>query len=471
MKREARYTVAERDQRWRTASGEEKNGFESGAAATSGYSVKEMGAGPCVAGLLHTTALQRLHAITQLGFVARVWPQATHTRYEHSLGCYHLAKRVVAHLQALHPCRQSPLFTREQIRTFGVAALLHDIGHYPFSHSLDSLRSLLPSHERVGRMLIEQSALATILERDYHLVPTRVADFIDPPFQRAEARGSDALLYQLLNGPCDIDKLEYVARDAQACGLSCRAVCAPSTILNAFHVCALSAQRTLHLALASPILPILRTWIYIRHFLYLQVYWHGTNRTGAAMLSRAVQDALEAEALTVTQLQQTDDAGLLALLAVPGMPQSTRMLTHFLSANHLYQPVWEISHQATSLSEPLHRLAQDASQRKWLEQQLACQLTQHLHTNIAEHELLLDYVPAKQWDLDGWIFYQAPPVGMVSCVPWSHALGFSSADLAHAAQNFRHMRVLIAPQFAPLLQGRAGDVVLPLLEHILANMR
>lgn len=169
--------------------------------------------------LIESPVFQRLRSVSQLGFVHRVWPQATHTRYDHSLGCYDLARSALAHIFSTLPPHMPMVLSREHLRTFLIAALLHDVGHLPFSHSLDGLRSLLPSHEQGGRQRIE-GELGTILERDYHLVPSRVADLIDPPCAAEEVPKAERLLCLLLDGPCDVDKLDYVARDASSCGFS-----------------------------------------------------------------------------------------------------------------------------------------------------------------------------------------------------------------------------------------------------------
>src|SRR5215470_14747937 len=83
--------------------------------------------------------------------------------------------------------------TRSSIQVVLVAALLHDIGHYPFSHTIEDLGSPILNHEKVGRSIIEKSEIATILERDYQLSPERVADVIDPPLRKTFSP-DDALL-------------------------------------------------------------------------------------------------------------------------------------------------------------------------------------------------------------------------------------------------------------------------------------
>ena len=88
--------------------------------------------GPREEKLIGTAPFLRLQKIKQLGFVYRIWPGATHTRYEHSLGCYYLAVRALRSL--LQRGDDGGLFgvSVSSVQTLVVAALLHDIGHYPF---------------------------------------------------------------------------------------------------------------------------------------------------------------------------------------------------------------------------------------------------------------------------------------------------------------------------------------------------
>jgi len=163
--------------------------------------------GPREEKLISTAPFLRLQKIKQLGFVYRIWPGATHTRYEHSLGCYNLAVRALRGL--LQRGEEGGLdgVSISSVQTLVVATLLHDIGHYPFSHTLEELGYPIVFHEKVGRSIIEKSEVATILERDYHLSPERVADFIDPPKAKALPE-DDELLSGLLSGALDVDKLD-----------------------------------------------------------------------------------------------------------------------------------------------------------------------------------------------------------------------------------------------------------------------
>src|SRR6266849_10504780 len=174
--------------------------------------------GPREEKLIGTAPFLRLQKIKQLGFVYRIWPGATHTRYEHSLGCYNLAVRALRSLLQHGSAGGLDGVAISSVQTLVVAALLHDIGHYPFSHTLEELGYPIIEHEKVGRSIIENSEIAPILERDYHLSPERVADFIDPPKTKA-LPADDELLNSLLSGALDVDKLDYLPRDARACNV------------------------------------------------------------------------------------------------------------------------------------------------------------------------------------------------------------------------------------------------------------
>src|SRR5215217_3955370 len=104
--------------------------------------------------LIGTAPFVRLERIQQLGFVSRVWPGARHTRFEHSLGVMHLTRLAIDHIRGDPEGRW---LTDRDARVAVAAALLHDIGHYPFSHAIEELGPPIVPHERGGRRLIEGS--------------------------------------------------------------------------------------------------------------------------------------------------------------------------------------------------------------------------------------------------------------------------------------------------------------------------
>jgi hypothetical protein len=151
------------------------------------------------AALMDTPPVQRLRRIKQLGTASLVYPSANHTRFEHSLGVYHLASRALEHLD-VHGRRA------ETVRG---AAILHDVGHGPFSHNVEDL-----IHRRTGNYhddvddLITSGAVAEALDA-HEIDPDRIVDVID----------GTGLLGQLVAGELDVDRMDYLVRDAHHTGV------------------------------------------------------------------------------------------------------------------------------------------------------------------------------------------------------------------------------------------------------------
>ncbi|MEM8734580.1 MAG: HD domain-containing protein, partial [Planctomycetota bacterium] len=90
---------------------------------------------PRIKRILDTPAMQRLRGVSQLGLVSQVYPGATHSRFEHSLGVYRLAVAVLKHLLETDDSFARDI-NAEQAETFLLAALLHDVGHWPYCHPI-----------------------------------------------------------------------------------------------------------------------------------------------------------------------------------------------------------------------------------------------------------------------------------------------------------------------------------------------
>src|SRR5918998_2897627 len=127
--------------------------------------------------LIGTAPFVRLERIQPLGFVSRVWPGARHTRFEHSLGVMHLTRMAVDHVRG---SIEGGWLTDEDARVAVAAALLHDIGHYPFSHAIEELGAPIVPHERASRRIIEGPEIAPILEEAWGVDPRRVGAMVDP---------------------------------------------------------------------------------------------------------------------------------------------------------------------------------------------------------------------------------------------------------------------------------------------------
>ncbi|MDR1230099.1 MAG: HD domain-containing protein, partial [Spirochaetaceae bacterium] len=157
-----------------------------------------------------TPQFGRLHRIAQLGPAGLVYPGATHTRAAHSIGVYHIARRLITGLcergagAFVSPCG---------IRSFLCAALLHDLGHFPYAHSLKDL--FLTEHEQLGARLIEADPVAGLVARA-GADPAVTAAILDTGRPTDD---EEVLFYRkLLSGCLDPDKLDYLNRDARFAG-------------------------------------------------------------------------------------------------------------------------------------------------------------------------------------------------------------------------------------------------------------
>src|SRR5689334_14117875 len=162
---------------------------------------------PHALAIIDTPAFQRLRYVRQLGHAYLVYPGATHSRFEHALGAYHLARRATAQL-----AERGELggLSGDDLRLIHLAALLHDIGHYPFSHALEEAG--LPSHEVLALEHLKEPALAKALSyAGIEDVTRRLLELV---------RGtSSSPLQGLISGSMDLDKIEYLGRDARMCGV------------------------------------------------------------------------------------------------------------------------------------------------------------------------------------------------------------------------------------------------------------
>ncbi|GCE13831.1 HD domain-containing protein [Tengunoibacter tsumagoiensis] len=414
--------------------------------------------------LINTAAFLRLQQVKQLGFVYRIWPGATHSRYEHSLGCYYLTVRALRAL--LQRGEQGGLtgVAKSSIQTLVVASLLHDIGHYPFSHTIEDLGHPIVHHEQVGRSIIEQGEIAQILEDEYHLSPERVADMIDTP-KGKPLPADDELLSHLLSGALDVDKLDYLPRDARACNVPYGGVDV-SRLIDALRVHTDSNGQRSIVVTDKGISP-LHSLLHARQEMFDNIYWHHTSRALQVMLVRAVYDALTAETLQASQLVGLTDAALLALLADPQMPVSSRTLAHELEYRRTYKVALEISPPAGSLFRRLEALFWDAERRRRVEQELASELGKALTIEIADYAILFDIPRPEKWEMDVWIQFADPPVGMKPLMKWIEVTGLQSDDLARYEQHQRRIRLVVAEPLRPLLQAHRDDLLIPALERLI----
>ena len=237
---------------------------------------------PQALAVLDTPAVQRLRYVRQLGHAFLVYPGATHTRFEHALGAYHLARRGVAELG--QQASADGLAVR-------LAALLHDIGHYPFSHALEEAG--LPHHEALAARHLRGGALAAALER--------IGVPVDSLLALIQGT-STAPLAGLVSGAIDVDKLDYLSRDATMCGV-------PYGVIDVDRLLTSLTLGPEGLRLHPKGFAALESLLFAKYQMYRNVYWHHAVRSATAMFKRLVRRAIAAGRLSPDEIAlATDDA-------------------------------------------------------------------------------------------------------------------------------------------------------------------
>ncbi len=254
--------------------------------------------------IVDSPAFQRLRYIRQLGLAYLVYPGATHTRFDHALGVHHLARRTLSLLAGRGELDDVDPVDR---RLVPLAALLHDIGHYPFSHALEELdpRFIPGDHEALVGRFLRDLELREPLERISPDGPERVEAMI---------RGhSDSPLQGLVSGSLDLDKIEYLTRDAFFCGVPYGAVDV-DRLLGALALVPDPETGRLEIGIREKGLSALESLLFSKYQMFRNVYWHHAVRAATALYKRAVHEALRAGLVERDELIGRSDDEMLTLL-------------------------------------------------------------------------------------------------------------------------------------------------------------
>src|SRR5688500_14691458 len=324
--------------------------------------------------VLDTPAVQRLRYIRQLGHAFLVYPGATHTRFEHALGAYHLARRALAALDERGEMAGIP--ERDRI-ALQLAALLHDIGHYPFSHALEEAG--FPAHEAQGVILLSEGELGEQLES---IGRARRAGVIG-----ALIRGrSPSPLQGLISGSLDLDKIDYLSRDARMCGVPYGTVDVDRLLATITIVDRTMERRNGGTGTGAEVgvhekgVSALESLLFAKYQMYRNVYWHHAVRSATCMFKRAARGAVRRGVVTLAQVARLTDDELMHFL----IEKDRNPLAVAVRERRLYKRALDLPASEVKVAQP-EWIADDPDLLEQVEDKLA------VEAGLEPGELLLDF--------------------------------------------------------------------------------
>lgn len=224
--------------------------------------------------LVDTPEFQRLRRIRQLGLAYFAYQSAEHSRFTHSLGAFHLATRMIAKLRLSYKIPDEP---QTAVR---IAALVHDIGHGPFSHVIESILGF--HHERftIEAVLSPETGIGKMLNTFSPDLAADVASIIRGDYEHRA-------LAQLVSSQLDVDRMDYLLRDSLMTGAK-YGVYDLEWIIKSIEI----NEAGDHLYVSAPGIYAVEDYLQARYYMYRQVYFHRTLRSAEAILKVLMNRAL-----------------------------------------------------------------------------------------------------------------------------------------------------------------------------------
>ena len=319
--------------------------------------------------LLDTPEIQRLNGIKQLALSYLTFPGANHTRLEHSMGVSYIAGLIGKQID----------ISKEDIEIIKVVGLLHDLGHSPFSHTLEPLlyqktgknhmeiTTDIISNERRNMHTSDSHTIKDILEKEGFDIPTikkiitgeikQDFDILNQDENQKYFGDSKNYLIQIINGNMDADQLDYLMRDSHYTGAS-------HGIIDYHRIFNTMTLKNGELVFDKRGISALEGFLVARSLMYSSVYFHKTVRIAEMMLSRAVE-SLNME--NWLKLYEMNDAELLCSLMNGNT--YTKDISSRIKYRRLFKKAFEID--AEKLNDEMKKKLSDISEKRKLEREIA----------------------------------------------------------------------------------------------------
>ncbi len=337
-----------------------------------------------VRAIVDSAEFQRLSHVTQLALASRVYPGATHTRFEHALGVYHNSLRYLWQLG--RDARFVQTVSVRDAEVLIVAALLHDIGHWPFCHPIEDMAlPQMPPHEAFAREFIGPGTeLGDVLKREWNIEPDEVLDVLVAKVDSPSSR----LRRSILSGPIDIDKMDYLVRDSQHCGVPYGRHFDRNRLMNSLIV----NEAGDGLAITSKGKTAAEMMVFARYVMFSEVYWHHAVRSATTMFARSFFELMPQ--LDIGLLFRMSESELIRTLKEAAEGTDVKTLTDGLFGPrrklHKRLAEYSIFHQ-----EPLYRALRQKSFTELTDvsSRLAAELAAYTNVPVHRLDVLIDAPP------------------------------------------------------------------------------
>lgn len=371
-----------------------------------------------------TEQFSRLYRIKQLGPAEYVYPGATHTRASHSFGVFHLAHRMLRILVE----RGADSWTTQKGRySFLAAALLHDLGHFPFTHALKEL-PLLEHEELTARMLTREPLCS--------LINTFGGDAgMAAAIIRGTGHGDEETDFfsRILSGVLDPDKLDYLNRDAYFCGV-------PYGIQDTdFIFSHIRADKTRGVILDSSAIMSVESVLFSKYLMYRSVYWHRKIRVATAMMKKFLHTALEKKIIAPENLYSCDDSGIFSIAAQSGIPE--QILPESILNRNFYRIILSLPYKESG-----ELRLESLTERSVHEQNTAAFLSELIGKTVQPFHVVIDVPERISFESDLFIRDESVSFTESSTV-------FSRSVVNNFVHSLRKIRIAVHPDFYESIQS------------------
>jgi HD superfamily phosphohydrolase len=389
--------------------------------------------------LLENDALSRLKGMRQLGFAAQAFPNARHTRFDHSVGVYHLTRLTLKRI-----IESGAYLENRDVQGALAAALLHDAARYPYAQAMEGIA--LPgmtSTQELSRRLIEDSQVADVLSEEWDLEPHNVFRLVarDPDAEPHSLTPTEHLVRDIIFGTLDVNALDCLIRDARGARVPYDMVDVEA-LVNSLKI--VGYENRASLAVDEGGAGSLQSLVFCRYLMHYNVYGHHALRIPTVMFLRAVQDAAQAGTVSPEKLARQDDAGAFVMVQDSAEPESsTAVLTKRLADRRPYHRALEFDERHPSYAS-LIRLREDASWRRRVEEAWARYLTRYRKGTAGPFDILIDLPRKARFSMDLRLIRPASLPWERSLTDWQGLSGMTDDDMIRYHSPLHRIRVVTA---------------------------